>query len=275
MTPEQKLAKLKSILDLLKEDQVTPEQLRTVADEFLKVAKHIQTTLESKVEESNGQNTAQMQGIRASIAQVEKLVSEVRADLFLDLTEARDRFTRELKTVQALIPTLPDLTYLEEMIQDVRDAIPAPPDLSLIEGAIAEARVDLDAIPGELKKLEEKIESIKIEPATAGGMPTLRLHVNGEYVGNTRDLVFTGSGITSTIANGRLTLVVSGGGSGGFTVETPTGAVNASNTSYTVTAEPQYMIADGISYFDGKGYTYAALTITFDVPPSQYVRAII
>lgn len=61
----------------------------------------------------------------------------------------------------------------------------------------------------------------------------------------------------------------------GVTIETPTGAVDSSNTTYTVTAEPKWVVADGTTYFDGVGYTYAALSITMTVPPSQYIRAFI
>jgi hypothetical protein len=72
-----------------------------------------------------------------------------------------------------------------------------------------------------------------------------------------------------------LTFNASGGGPGGsVTVETPTGTVNASNKVFTVTAEPKWVVADGTQYFDGAGYTYAALTITMDVAPSASIRSI-
>jgi hypothetical protein len=62
-------------------------------------------------------------------------------------------------------------------------------------------------------------------------------------------------------------------GGGGYTKETPTGAVDSSNVIFTVTAEPVYIISDGITYFDGAGYTYSALTITLDSPPNQFIRS--
>ena len=64
-------------------------------------------------------------------------------------------------------------------------------------------------------------------------------------------------------------------GGSGVTVEIPTGSVNSANTTFTVTAEPQWVVSDGITYFDGLGYNYVALTITMVVPPSQYIRAFI
>ena len=46
-----------------------------------------------------------------------------------------------------------------------------------------------------------------------------------------------------TMHNGKLIFATAGGG----TVETPTGTVNGSNTSFTVTAAPQYIVSDGIT----------------------------
>jgi hypothetical protein len=63
--------------------------------------------------------------------------------------------------------------------------------------------------------------------------------------------------------------------SGGITVETPSGTVNAVNPTFTVTATPKWIVADGITYFEGAGYSLATLTVTMDVPPSQFIRAII
>lgn len=65
---------------------------------------------------------------------------------------------------------------------------------------------------------------------------------------------------------------VSGGG--GSSVETPSGTVNGSNTSFTVSNEPAFIIVDGITYFDGAGYTYGAGTLTIDTPPVSFIRSI-
>lgn len=60
----------------------------------------------------------------------------------------------------------------------------------------------------------------------------------------------------------------------GVTVETPTGTVDAVNVTFTVSAQPQWVVADGTTYYENAGYTYAALTITMSIAPSQYIRAI-
>lgn len=60
----------------------------------------------------------------------------------------------------------------------------------------------------------------------------------------------------------------------GATVETPIGDVDGTNNSYTVSNEPKWVVADGITYFDGAGYTYSAGTLTLDTSPVSFIRSI-
>lgn len=77
-----------------------------------------------------------------------------------------------------------------------------------------------------------------------------------------------GSGLTYTQATHTLS-------SFSANVTIPTGTINGVNQVFTVTAKPLWVVSDGTTYFDANGYTYAALTITMDIPPSSYIRAII
>lgn len=64
----------------------------------------------------------------------------------------------------------------------------------------------------------------------------------------------------------------SSSGPTGTVYYTPTGTVNASNAIFGVTARPTSVISDGITYFEGAGYSYSSLQITMDIAPSQYIR---
>lgn len=90
----------------------------------------------------------------------------------------------------------------------------------------------------------------------------------GQHGGGTT--IRAGSGIIATVnSDGTTTLSAPGAAASPLT---PTGLVNASNTSYVVLSRPSSVIADGITYYEGFGYSYAALNIVLDVPPSQYIR---
>lgn len=85
---------------------------------------------------------------------------------------------------------------------------------------------------------------------------------------------FVGSGVSASTVGNNVTANITSGGAGS-TVETPTGTVDGVNTVFTVSAQPAYVISDGVTYFSGAGYTYGALTITMNIAPSSYIRAII
>lgn len=59
----------------------------------------------------------------------------------------------------------------------------------------------------------------------------------------------------------------------GFTKEVPTGTVDGSNATFTVAHTPNYVVSDGVTLFDGAGYTIAGLTLTLTVPPQEYIRS--
>lgn len=72
----------------------------------------------------------------------------------------------------------------------------------------------------------------------------------------------------------RVSALEQGGGSG-VTIETPTGTVDGSNRTFTVSATPKWIIGDGIVYFENAGYTLSGLTVTMTSAPWSYIRAII
>jgi hypothetical protein len=57
-------------------------------------------------------------------------------------------------------------------------------------------------------------------------------------------------------------------GGSGFTLLPATGAVDGSNTTFTFTEQPTYIISDGAWYRVNKGFTFSVLTATMSVPPS-------
>lgn len=164
----------------------------------------------------------------------------------------------------------------EELVALITPLIPAPvPGPAGKDGKDGRPDTTLAAAVSKLKK---QIDSLASSLTTS--MVTYR--VNGELVANgaVLDLV-SGDNVTfetETTKDGARIVVSStssGGPGGGVTVETPTGTVDAVNQSFTVSATPKWIVSDGIIYFEGAGYSRASLNITMDVPPSQFIRAVI
>jgi hypothetical protein len=153
--------------------------------------------------------------------------------------------------------------------EDLLASIPKPEKLDreeLTRAILAKVpkitQVTVEDVIKELKK------SKVLETQDIKGLPNMndqRWH-GGGLTTVSHDATLTGTGTSSS------PLSVVGGG---VTVETPTGLVNSSNSVFTVSAQPKWIVSDGITYFSGAGYTYAALTVTLTIPPSEYIRAII
>lgn len=133
----------------------------------------------------------------------------------------------------------------------------------------------IEAVIGHLK--DNKVLTKEHINGLDGELSSYRNQLAGKHYGKDTwargggDTVTAGSNVTITQnANGQKVISASGGGAS--TPLTPTGDVDGMNTIFGVLSQPSSVVADGITYFEGAGYSYAALNITMDVPPSQYIR---
>jgi len=90
--------------------------------------------------------------------------------------------------------------------------------------------------------------------------------------GGSGDRVQAGAGISISFNNAGKKVITA---TGSASVETPTGTVDGSNTTFTVTATPNWIVADGVTYYEGAGYSRSGTTITMDIAPSSYIRVMI
>lgn len=120
---------------------------------------------------------------------------------------------------------------------------------------------------------DKTIEDIKASSRAGrmvGGSRGLQLYVDGSKKGiaNYVNLI-AGTNITLTYSysNGRNDILIDGSGGAGFTKLTATGSVDGSNTAFTFTQKPLYIISDGAWYQENKGWTWSDPTATMSVPP--------
>lgn len=134
-----------------------------------------------------------------------------------------------------------------------------------------DAKVDYDKL---FEMMKEKL-TIDHVPGLRGEIDSYRNQLAGKVYGEDTwargggDTVKAGTGVIITInADGQKVINVPGG----VTPLTPTGTVNGVNKVFGVVSRPSSVIADGITYYEGFGYSYATLQITMDSPPAQYIR---
>jgi len=118
-----------------------------------------------------------------------------------------------------------------------------------------------DPILDTPKEIRDKLESLKkndrLDIKYIKGWENFRDEIVNHAVTQARGLLYAG-----LLENG-----TSGTGGAATTWETPSGIVDGSNTSFTATHTPIYIISDGATYFENAGYTLSGLNITMNVAP--------
>jgi hypothetical protein len=139
------------------------------------------------------------------------------------------------------------------IIQDVLKHIRQPRDG---KDAVITTKLILDAIdslPDDKKPLtRSELEGFK---QTISALS----HQVGMHGGG--DTVAAGTGVTITRNSNGDKVISATGGAGGVSFETPP---ETSGTSFTVANTPVYIIVNGVTYFEGLGYSYLPGTITLD-----------
>jgi hypothetical protein len=88
---------------------------------------------------------------------------------------------------------------------------------------------------------------------------------------NVTTLDFLSGAVVTSGGAGTANVAISGSG-GGTPVAPSTGNVDGVNAAFGAPSDPKYAVADGATYFEGAGYSYAGGIVTFTVAPSEYVR---
>lgn len=145
-----------------------------------------------------------------------------------------------------------------------------------LESLRGQERLHISALDG----VDELRGTVEARPKrNIFGIPSrgMFLYVAGVKKGIISNLNVVGAGgatVAYSKVNGQDTLTITATG-GGITVETPTGAVNASNTQFTPTAQPKWVVADGTTYYENAGYTWDGTHINMSMAPSEFIRDII
>lgn len=179
-----------------------------------------------------------------------------------------------------------DAEVTEDVINEIAFSLESqlPP---MIETHVGDALENLIIPPKKIDITKLNVEDLRLDASQIENLPESKTIIkNGGSSGLDRILssgttvrqgateINFGNNLTVTRTPNGVKVDATGGGSS-ITVVTPTGTVNASNDTFTVASEPKWVVADGATYFDGAGYSYSGGTITMDLPPSNFIRAIL
>lgn len=200
------------------------------------------------------------------------------------IQEEQKRPTEELKEAieevrQAKAPTK------EEIEEIAKGVIPAPQVIQnvtqkTVNKIVRETIVEKPTVIREtvVKNTVEKVDTSELEQRVAGlterldALPENNFEEHFEKNIDTLgmpDFRKLAMGLQAQIDEVRAT--PSSGA--GYTAETPSGTVDGSNVTFTVTATPVCIVSDSSTLFENFGYTLAGLTVTMDNAPNQFIRS--
>ena len=195
----------------------------------------------------------------------------------------------EVERIEKTIPSTVDITPLKNKISEIEGSIAGHTlALNLLLKEVESIRKESKDKDGEhssrrnhldarIYKIEESIKSDINElkksyrslSSKGGGSMPRKWNLNGSTIlSRYADVNFITSGWS--VANDdvlkmtNITITGTGGGSGGFAFETPSGTINGVNATFTVTHVPAFIVINSNLYFQNNGYTLSGLTLTID-----------
>jgi len=301
MNPEEKNArKISRLLTLMDNDAMSQEDfigafqvvIQTIKDlkaenlvDF-KLMREAMDSLGDKLKARSEESYDELRGLFDTFYSEQ----EARMDTCLKRVDSRLEELKDIKNgesptdahlLELIKPLVPDAIAIDEMalvnttLDKVEDRLPmfGMAFRDALELLPEGEKLSPDAIEGLQSALETAV-SKATGTKTGWGAHPLKIMDGSTVIAKVARVINFGTNLTATLAaDGTITVNASGGGSGGYTVETPSGTVNGSNKTFTVSTTPVYIVVDGITYFDGSGYSIVGTTITTDVAPTGFIRS--
>lgn len=223
------------------------------------------------VKDADAKTAQNIEALSAALtAMAEELKTTTAADFTNHKTEAQSLLSQlqaavdeKLQAVDNRLDTLKDGKDAdpEYVISEVLTRIQLPEQKEILLDTPEDIRNKLEVLQDGEKLAIEAIDGLRKE------LDELKKKANTPILaGGPHYLAGSGISIEGNVLSAT-------GGGGGVSFETPTGTVDGSNTSFTVTETPVYVIVDGVTYFEDNGYTISGSTITTSVPPTGFIRS--
>lgn len=258
---ENKLQLAKGILEL-----ATKGDIKQSFDLVISLMKELRNDIRGELFTSNAQSKKDLLELSSYIQKTEtkltKLISNTDGKVLKSSKELSSNLVKEVSKLDKKISEIDNslsvnlgnkINLFDYRIKELESKID--------DSEVEELEDNVDYLLKKIEQLEKQILKISVyESPTRNPLFGFRLVRH--------DDTLTGDG---TMQN-PLSVVGGGGGGSAYSIETPSGSVNGSNVTFTVTQTPVYLVSDGATYFDGAGYTIVGLTVTMTVAPTSFIR---
>lgn len=193
------------------------QEMANNKDEDIKEKKELQQDLMSEMSDME--------------SRMKEMCQEMEDKEAVDIEQVRTQLSKDIKSIQALIPDIPSLDPLWQKLSEIESKIPLIPEKdtpletrnNLESIVIEEEKLSIKAIGFLQEKLDQLSDLIKNKSGVVragGGLNPLVVKGSGLVVDkNTRIIDFVGTGLTSVVRSkdGIVTVTLNGGGGGGST----------------------------------------------------------
>lgn len=161
---------LEKIQKTFEGEAVQPEELKQVIDALLDAMKEMKLYLEKEIEEYKGELSQEhkklLSDMEANMAKTKEMIEKSSNLSASELGKVIKMFSNEIKRIESIIPSMPDLTVYERKLEEIRKSIPVIKETILdtpeqirdkLEKLKGKDRLDKSAIDGledELKRIE-------------------------------------------------------------------------------------------------------------------------
>lgn len=294
--PQDKIAKLENLLKLADQDYISHTEMEEIFATFLTVVKDLKVQLEKEMSDKHEMSMNECEKIVYEMKdielRIEKMITESKQAGMSEIKTLANRLNNDIERVRSIIPTLPDLSYIDRQINDLEKKIPRlPPPVVLDDGEEIVDKINDLAIRSDLQIDASHIKNLpKPGNNPHGGMHYLAgtgITIEGNVISSSgghtiendgtpltqrSNLNFTGAGVSVADTGGKTVVTISGGGGVISGYQAATGTVNGSNTSFTFATAPNVIQVDGVQMqktsSDGTVNWTGTTSVTLTVAPS-------
>lgn len=270
------LDRLEKIISLVDETYVKPEEVVTMFETVVKAIQDTRVGLEQKISVGDESLANECEKIHYELKdmelRVENMITQAKQSGMADIKALASRLNDDIGRVRSLIPTLPDLSYIDRELSRIEAKIPKlPKPVELDNG---------EQIVNKINSLPTSDNKFKIDASHIKNLPVQnqngQIHTSGSGI---REII-AGSNITVDMTNLQYPVISStGGGGGGSGYQTPIGTVNGSNTSFTFATAPNVIVVDFVimrktESVSGTTNWTGTTTVSMTTAPTDHIYAI-